>query len=72
MTDPARNLTAEHERALIACALVGGPDLAREMLAAVQPGILDDPRRQRAWSALGRILQDATGPVALLEAAERG
>ena len=53
MTDPARNLTAEHERALIACALVGGPDLAREMLAAVQPGILDDPRRQRrvvgAW-----------------------
>ena len=68
MTDPARNLPAEHERALIACALVGGPDLAREMLAAVQPGILDDPRRQRAWSALGRVLQNATGPVVLLDA----
>ena len=68
MTDPATIRNAEHERALVACALVGGPDVAREMLAAVQAPMLADPRRQRAWSALGRILQDATGPVVLLDA----
>ena len=66
--DPAaRDLTAEHERLLLACALVGGPDVARELLAAVQPWMLADSRRSRAWSALARVLHDG-GPVVLLDA----
>ena len=62
----ARHLTAEHERALIACALVGGPDLAREMLVAVQPWMFAELRLSRAWAALARILQHAA-PGALVD-----
>ena len=67
MTD-ARDLTAEHEKLLLACALMGGPDVARELLALVQAPMIADVRLARAWSALRRVLATATGPVDLIDA----
>ena len=68
MTDAARDQTAEHEKLLLACALIGGPDVARELLALVQPPMIADVRLARAWSALRRVLAAATGPVDLIDA----
>ena len=70
MTEPAiaRELAAEHERALFACALVGGPDLARALLAKVEATMIADPRLSRAWSALHRVLAAAADPGPLPEA----
>ena len=68
MPDDARDLTAEHEKLLLACALIGGPDVARELLALVQTPMLADVRLARAWSALRRVLATATGPVDLIGA----
>ena len=58
----------EYEKLLLACALMGGPDVARELLALVQPPMLADVRLARAWSALRRVLATATGPVDLIDA----
>ena len=41
----------EYEKLLLACALMGGPDVARELLALVQPPMLADVR---LWRAPGR------------------
>ena len=46
---------------------MGGPDLAREMLVAVQPGMFAELRLSRAWAALARVLQHAA-PAARLDA----
>ena len=66
MTDD-RNQTAEHERALLACVLQGA-DTARELLELVHPTMLENDGLSRAWSALRRVLEAATGPVDLIDA----
>ena len=53
----------DDERALLACALAGGPDAARELLRTVRAPMLADPGLARTWSALRRVLEAATGPV---------
>ena len=60
--------TAEHERVLVACALVGGPDVARELLDRVQAPMITNARLSRAWSALRRVLETKDGPVDLVDA----
>ena len=65
MTD---DLTREHERALLACALLGGPQTARTLLDMVQAPMLADAKLARTWSALRRVLVGATGPVDLTDA----
>ena len=65
MTD---DLTREHERALLACALLGGTHTALNLLGMVQAPMLADARLARAWSALRRVLAGATGPVDLIDA----
>ena len=65
MTD---DLTREHERALLACALLGGVHTARSLLDMVQAPMLADAKFARAWSALRRVLEGATGPVDLIDA----
>ena len=62
--------TAEHERLLLAGALVGGPDMARELLAVVQAPMIADAGLSRAWSALRRVLAAETGPVDLVGAVD--
>ena len=47
MTDPARNLTAEHERCLLGAALQNATT-ARELLALVQAPMIADARLSRA------------------------
>ena len=58
----------EHEKLVLACALVGGPDVARKLLAVVQAPMIADVRLARAWSALRRILATEAGPVDLIDA----
>lgn len=65
MTD---ELTREHERALLACALLGGAQTARTLLDMVQAPMLADAKLARTWSALRRVLVGATGPVDLTDA----
>ena len=65
MTD---DLTREHERALLACALLGGAHTARSLLDMVQAPMLAAAKLARAWSALRRVLDGATGPVDLIDA----
>ena len=60
--------TAGHERLLLACALVGGPDVARELLGLVHAPMIADAGLSRAWSALRRVLATETGPVDLVDA----
>ena len=60
--------TAGHERLLLACALVGGPDVTRELLALVQAPMIADAGLSRAWSALRRVLATEAGPVDLVDA----
>ena len=60
--------TSGHERLLLACALVGGPDVARELLGLVQAPMIADAGLARAWSALRRVLATETGPVDLIDA----
>ena len=66
MTDD-RNQTTEHERSMIACALADA-DVARELLDTVQAPMLADAGLSRSWSALRRVLADATGPLDLIDA----
>ena len=61
------DLTAEHERALLACALQNA-DTARELLDLVQAPMIADAGLSRAWSALRRVLAAETGPVYLTAA----
>ena len=61
------DLTAEHERALLACALQNA-DTARELLDLVQAPMIADAGLSRAWSALRRMLAAETGPVDLTAA----
>ena len=61
------DLTAEHERALLACALQNA-NTARELLALVQAPMIADAGLSRAWSALRRMLAAETGPVDLTAA----
>ncbi len=65
MTD---DLTREHERALLACALLIGAHTALNLLSMVQAPMLADAKLARAWSALRRVLAGATGPVDLIDA----
>ena len=58
------DLPAEHERALLACALQNA-DTARELLALVQAPMIADAGLSRVWSALRRVLAVETGPVCL-------
>ena len=55
----------DDERALLACALAGGPAAARELLRTVRAPMLADPGLSRVWSALRRVLEAATAPVQL-------
>ena len=50
------DLTREHERALLACALLGDAHAARNLLGMVQAPMFADPKLARAWSALRRVL----------------
>ena len=61
------DLPAEHERALLACALQNA-DTARELLALVQAPMIADAGLSRVWSALRRVLAAETGPVYLTAA----
>ena len=72
MIDPPRPTTpdAEDERLLLACALQN-VDTARELLALVQAPMIADAGLSRAWSALRRVVQHATGPVDLVDALAR-
>ena len=66
MTDA---LTREHERALLACALLGDAHTARNLLAMVQAPMFADPKLARAWSALRRVLEAAVpAPIDLIDA----
>ena len=47
MTD---DMTREHERALLACALLGDAHAARNLLGMVQAPMFADPKLARAWS----------------------
>ena len=58
----------DDERALLACALAGGPAAARELLRTVRAPMLADPGLSRVWSALRRVLEAATAPVDLIDA----
>lgn len=61
------NFPEHDERALIGCAL---HDLvvAGALLGTVEPAMFRDPHHARTWSALGRVVASATGPVDLLDA----
>ena len=65
MTD---DLTREHERVLLACALLGGVHTARSLLDMVQAPMLADARLARTWSALRRVMESATDPIELIDA----
>ena len=68
MTD---DLTREHERALLACALLGDAHAARNLLGMVQAPMFADPKLARAWSALRRVLAleaAAPAPIDLVDA----
>lgn len=65
MTD---DLTREHERAMFACALLGEAHTARDLLDMVHAPMLADAKLARAWSALRRVMEGATGPVDLIDA----
>ena len=58
----------DHESALISTALVGGPDTARELTRTVEAHMFEDSDLRATWSALGRVLTAATGPVDLIDA----
>ena len=67
----ANDLTHEHERALLSCALLGGVQTARTLLGMVQAPMLNDAMLARVWSALRRVLslEAATpAPIDLLDA----
>ena len=63
-------LIPQYERTLMACALQNA-DTARELLGLVHPTMLENDGLSRAWSALRRVLADATGPVDLIDAVAR-
>ena len=65
MTD---DLTRQHERALLACAFVGGAHTARNLLDIVQAPMFADTRLARVWSALRRVLVETSDPIDLVDA----
>ena len=66
MTDA---LTREHERALLACALLGDAHTGRNLLDMVQAPMFADSKLARAWSALRRVLEAAVpAPIDLIDA----
>ena len=60
--------TAEWERSLMACALAGGPDVARALLKRVKSPMIVNAHLSRAWSALHRLLATEDGPIDLVDA----